>query len=306
MILVDFIGGSHGNFLSVCVNRLAGIVTARDPFTEHGSSHDKSYLGMPEVFCGHWTILQHPLPSSQIISVRVRETDLLTLSQISLLRAGDAGLDNDKLHIDTWNKLGGRYQHMRDQIYQSFFRDQICDAYAAVRDPSWPQVTDINDWQNLPDHIRQECEHLHKLKFTLFDADHVDCDRGVLREFFELGFVNPDCSGFMQAAKKMIYPEHCNVFDFEYAWFYNQHEFTTAMQDIAEWAQFDCLDRDFAAVSELWSKFIHRQPYCNSRSKCLELVDRMINDAAVLPKLTLLEEAFVNAEMIRRGHERRY
>jgi len=39
--------------------------------------------------------------------------------------------------------------------------------YNKIRDPSWPQVTSLADYHNLPEHIRHEVEHIHKVTVPL-------------------------------------------------------------------------------------------------------------------------------------------
>ena len=42
IIPIDFVGGSHGNFLEVTLNKYFNIVEIVDAFTEIGTSHRKS------------------------------------------------------------------------------------------------------------------------------------------------------------------------------------------------------------------------------------------------------------------------
>ena len=39
--------------------------------------------------------------------------------------------------------------------------------YNAVADRRWPKVTSIEDYENLPDHIKHECEHVHRITYHL-------------------------------------------------------------------------------------------------------------------------------------------
>jgi hypothetical protein len=306
MVVIDFIGGSHGNFLEVCTNRLAGIEHLQVPFSDNGASHNKVYSTVPKFVCGHWSVLGNPLPSNRVISVRIHEDDLLPLTQISLLRAGDDDLDQDNLHIDTWNKLDRFHRLARAQIQQSFFHDAFRDGYQAIRDPSWPDVDVPADYDTLPQPIRDECENLHRFEIKRFDKDHPDCDRSILREFFEHGFLDPENQGFIQESKKMVYVNDCEVFDFEYRWFYNEIEFMTAMHDVAEWAGLAVTPASWQNIQVLHQQFMQRQPFWHSRIRCLQLVEDMKLDGALCPPLTLLEEEFLNSQLIRQGYERRY
>ena len=146
MIHIDFQGGAHGNYLEFVCNKIAGVVEPGTlPFNSLGSSHNKPYQ-LPKVFSAwHYSYapdIRHPKLFNKIISIKIKPDDLLPLNQISLLRAGDYGYDNDRLEIDTFNKLNNQhYRWVLDQLLDGFFTNQIRDSYNAVRDPSWPDVT---------------------------------------------------------------------------------------------------------------------------------------------------------------------
>lgn len=52
--------------------------------------------------------------------------------------------------------------------------------YNAIKDPSWPDVTSVEDYYKLPDHIRQEIEEVHKVKID----DYLIYDEPV--EYYEV------------------------------------------------------------------------------------------------------------------------
>jgi hypothetical protein len=306
MIAIDFQGGAHGNFLEFVCNTMAGLTQLHtDPFNKLGASHNKNYMSNPLFVCNHYTFNRVPFPSNKIISIQIAPEDLLPLSQISLLRAGDYNYDNNQLEINTYHKLNNsNYRWVLDTIIESFFKNQIKCSYDAVRDPSWPDVETVEDFEALPDRIKHECVHLHQLTLLKLEPDQPNCPRSVLREFFQIGFENPVQHGFMYQQTKMIYDSSADVFVFPFNAFYSQHKFLQTLKDIAQWAKLSYPQWD--RITELHQKFMDRQPYWNSKLHCDQLVQLMLVDQTLHPEINLLEEAYVNAMLKKHGHECRY
>jgi hypothetical protein len=190
MIHIDFLGGAHGNYLEfVCNKFLAKVQCPETPFNVHGASHNKLYSSQQYFFARHYSYVSVPLIYNKIITIKADHTDLLPLSQISFLRAGDYGYDNNQLEFNTYNKLNNNiYRWALNNLIDGFFKDQIANSYNAIKDSSWPDVVTMSDFNQLPDHIRAECLEQHRLVLLELSAEHPDCPRSVLREFFEIGF----------------------------------------------------------------------------------------------------------------------
>jgi hypothetical protein len=74
-------------------------------------------------WANHWSeLLKSELTNvSKIISIRFDHDDLLLLSSVSLLRAGDLGINNDNLEINTVGQLSNQYyQDTLELIYNSY------------------------------------------------------------------------------------------------------------------------------------------------------------------------------------------
>lgn len=113
-ILIDFVAGTHGHFLEIILNTGFGCVDKMDdPFTSLGTSHKKSvnYHKLKMFHADHWS--EHNSPeikiANKIISIRFSMDDLLVVSSVSLLRAGDMNINNDDLEHNTYNKLDNSY-----------------------------------------------------------------------------------------------------------------------------------------------------------------------------------------------------
>ena len=306
MIHIDFQGGAHGNFLEFVCNIMAGVSTDGDPFNSSGASHNKRYFTDQVFFSNHYSFMpQLQLSYPRVIAIHIGVDDLLSLSQISLLRAGDYGYDNDELEIDTYNKLNNKnYRWVLDTILSVFFHSQIKNSYDAVRDPSWPDVSTIDEFAQLPDHICKECLEVHNLKLIELNAQHPNCPRYILREFFQIGFENPHNHGFITQQQKMMYPEGTAVYVFPFDAFYNTEKFLDQIELIASWAKFTYTTQQ--QVLRLHHMFLQKQPYKNSKVKCDQIVQQLIDNNITPPKLTLIEEAYVNAMLKKQNYECRY
>lgn len=299
MIYIDFQGGAHGNFLEfVCNKFLANIPTDGNPFNKLGASHNKKYLSEIEFKAGHYFEfrgIKTVFEQEKIISIQFHKNDLLAISSISLLRAGDHNIDNNLLHINTYNKWNNiNYRHVLDTLKDSFFTNQIRDSYNAVRDVSWPDVRNLADFKNLPNWIQEECLTQHNLTLLELTPESPDCHRNILREFFKEGFKNPKDASFIKEQEKMTYHTSNHVYVFKFGAFYNTELFFDEITRIAKW-----LGYEFNVTTELLQlhqEFLSKQPYKNSKSFCDKILKR-INDreSFLLPKLDLFQESYIAA-----------
>jgi len=303
MIQIDFQGGAHGNYLEFICNTLYG-VTQGLPFNTAGASHSKQYVDKKVFYADHYSYLGLQL-DKKIVSIQIDEDDLLPLNQISLLRAGDHGYDNNYLEIDTYNKLNNyNYQWVLDILIDGFFTNQVQQSYNNVKDLSWPDIHSIKDYNALPRHIRLECEQVHKLELRELSADQPDCPRSVLREFFQIGFEHPEQQGFMHRQNTMLNYTDKEVHVFPYRCFYDTNEFVEQFKLLAEWVGIQYHQHD--KIIEIHQEFLKRQPYAHSKPRCDAIVQDIINNRSTEDARDLLEEAYINAQLKKYGYECRY
>jgi hypothetical protein len=55
---------------------------------------------------------------------------------------------------------------MFQQGNAQYLLSHLIASYNSVKDLSWPDIASIDDWCNLPDHIIDECEQIHDLRFA--------------------------------------------------------------------------------------------------------------------------------------------
>jgi hypothetical protein len=303
MIQIDFQGGAHGNYLEFVCNTMCG-VTEGLPFNSAGASHLKKYTGKKVFYADHYSYQEKDL-GEKVVSIQITNNDLLPLLQISLLRAGDYGYDNNNLEVDTYNKLNNSdYRWALDKLIDGFFKDQVQQSYNNVRDPAWPDIKTINDYDALPAIIKHECKTVHKLELLELSENYPDCPRSVLREFFQIGFEHPDQQGFMNRQNTMVNYGTRSVCVFPFECFYNVDQFVFQLKHIASWAgiQYNHHDR----IVEMHEEFLKRQPYAHSKTRCDTIVQNIIQNQPADDARDLLEEAYINAQLKKYGHECRY
>lgn len=297
MIHIDFQGGSHGNYLEFVCNIMSGVSVNGLPFNQFGAAHNKLYTSEKIFYCGHYSYDQTPMAYDKIVSIQFTHDDLLPLQQISLLRAGDYGYDNDQLEINTYHKLNNsNYQWVLDNIVTNFFSNQIQQSYDAVKDVTWPNINTLEDFKNLPTWIQQECLDQHNLQLLELTAASPNCPRHVLREFFQIGFERPEQSGFIARQQHVVYSDQQQVYMFPFGCFYQMDQFLNELDRLAYWAQinYNCQHK----IQQVHNEFLMRQPYKNSKSKCDDIIAKIqVGNSVEMPKLDLLEQAYINAKL---------
>lgn len=301
MIYIDFQGGTHGNYLEfICNKFLANVPTAGLPFNKAGASHRKKYLGDLIFVAGHYfeylgkkTVIK----DSKIVSIRVDYDDLLPLTSISLLRAGDYNIDNNELEKNTYNKWHNpSHQWVLDNLIDSFFKNQLQTSYNNVKDSTWPSIDSLDDFKKLPAFIQDECLNHHNLKLYELTPELPDCPRHILREFFKLSFKYPEQAGFISQQKKMEYDPSTEVWNFPYSSFYSTENFIKELTALADWAGYSFIASD--EFRDLHAVFLSKQPYKDSKKYCDQLIERIISrEDFTFTNLTLLEESYLTAKL---------
>jgi hypothetical protein len=125
----------------------------------------------------------------------------------------------------------------------------------------------------------------------------------VLRDFFQIGFENPHNQGFMQRQQLIDYGSR-QVYVFPFECFYNLDKFVDQIKNIASWANISYTNYD--SIVELHLEFLKRQPYKDSKIRCDTIVQSIIDNCQTEPARDLLEEAYINAQLRKKGYECRY
>lgn len=297
MIAIDFQAGAHGHYLEfVCNKFISGISLHTDlPFTALGASHNLQYQAPPYFRCGHYVLNNETLCSKRVVSIFIDYDDILPLQCISLIRAGEMNIIPDDLHNNTWHKFDNpSYQWVNHNLYHSFFEHQIVISYENCRDPSWPRVENIQQYNLLPRWIREECEHTHGLLLFSYDKDNPNCPSRVLREFFKIGFTHPETNGFIKQQRQHQYHD-LDVFWFPYKTFYIKDLFIEYVEELATWAKLDA-HVDQVKLSEVHDEFLQRQPYKHAKARCDSIVGRIQQRQEFkLPNMDVIQQAYIES-----------
>ena len=308
MIYIDFQGGSHGNYLEFVVNKLHGTLSRTLlPFDSDGASHNKHYNGSVVCKSGHYTFNDESdvLTNARVISIKIDIDDLLPFSLISLLRAGNYNYDINELHINTYNKFNNKnYCSLNENIYNTYFLKQLITDYNNVKSHDWPQVTSFADFDLLPEQIRTECMNVFGIGVERYDAEHPDCPKHILYDFYYHGFLNPEQHGFIVAQQeKAIYNHVADIYYFNYASFYDERRFLDEVANLTKWIGIENYDVEY--LKYLHSEFLKRQIYKDSKIKSDTLINSInMGENVDASKLTLLEHAYIDAKLTTYGNER--
>jgi hypothetical protein len=304
-ICIDYYPGSHGSFLEFVCNKMAGVaLDSENPFDDTGAAHNLIYAEAKDriFISGHWYNGQ-AIPFKQIVSIRFTEHDTLSLLAIQSLRAGTHTFDLDTLDVNTYHKLNNQYRLGQiDAIKQHYFYKHVYSKYMENRismlDPELITEQDIN---SVSVDVEQELLKTYNINLLKLDADHPNCPRYVLREFFEQwGLDQP-----LNSLENMVYDNTIDVYKFPYISFYDIDAFIHQLKQLASWANLQYNDYD--SIRELHKQFMIRQPYAHSKQKCDQIIENIINKSGPVPdKVLLIEEAYINRELNRQGYERRY
>lgn len=301
MTYIDFQGGAHGNYLEfICNSFLAKVKTVGLPFNSLGASHSKKYISDIEFKAGHYfeySGVKTEFANSRIISIQINYDDLLPLSSISLVRAGDYNIDNNQLEINTyekWNNID--YKWVLDNLINGFFNNQVQSGYNAVKDETWPSIVSVAEFKKLPTWIQDECINIHNLQLLELTPESPDCPRDVLREFFKLSYKFPEQSGFITQQEKMTYDASNDVRIFPFASFYETDYFINELDKLANWLGYTFVaDTEFINVH---NEFLSRQSYKDSKKYCDKILERIFsNEKFEFPKLDLFQESYLTAKL---------
>lgn len=258
-IPIDFVAGTHGNFLEVILNRGFGFSEdSHDPFTELGTSHNKTnhYHSNKIFHADHWSERTSGalVSADKIVSIRFDQEDLLMVTSVSLARAGDLAIHNNDLEIDTYNKLNNDY-------YRATL-DEILKAY--------PSVNATPESPSIP--------------------------RNILREYYKFGFKNPDINGYWKKLQQLVYLPDQQVFYVEFKNFYNANAFFQTLRDLEQFVgkSFN-FDRP---LEDLYEKFLSMNNYKDHQVQCDQILQAVQQEVDIsIPKLTLFQESYINARL---------
>jgi hypothetical protein len=124
MILVDFMGGLHGNFFAYVLNSLdPEFDRSILPFTKSGTSHVPYKKTIAKA--AHYSAFNLPVDDDDIVvSITVDESDCLLLNLLCFGRSGDYNFDLKNFQVDFYNQIKNtNFFNLVESIQQSYGYD---------------------------------------------------------------------------------------------------------------------------------------------------------------------------------------
>lgn len=302
-ILIDFAPGAYGHFVEYACNTIiAGIATAQLPFSSSGNSHNIIYTESPKFLSAHYSFEEFKEPvnftNAKVVQIKHGIDDLLTLLAGMYERTG-FDLNINELHINTFNKLsvGPSSRQLLLQHLQTYYFDnsKLIQSYESIKDPTWPAVSNVKQYNKLPTHIQDELKNIHGFKLFEFTASSPNCPRHILRDYYRRRFEFPE--EYLKLETKFQYEPSTNVYTIPFADVLKKDQFETHLRNISRWAN-STVEFNYTEFSKLYDKFIQKQPYCNLREHCDDLINRLKHQEIFeFEQLHLLEESRILAEL---------
>jgi len=294
---IDFVAGSHGNYLEFVLNKLLlGDAMRQDhPFSLSGASHNKplEYRDTRIVFSDHYFITGGS-DNDNIILIEFTGDDLLSLMSVSLDRAGDYGIIDNDLHVDTYKKLNNiHYRMVLDNILSKY--NEIL-GYNDIKSDSWPEIDTVEDFYNLPIHIIRECQQEFGFTPKLINEHNPDIDRNILREFFKFGFKDTKINGLILQLNRMaqLYNKSANIYRFSYNNFYDYSKFQIEIRNIKDFFNLQFNEFDLYNLHNL---FLEKQNYKDLKIDTDCIIQSMLLNETInaVPALSLFQESYIDA-----------
>jgi hypothetical protein len=257
VILIDFVAGTHGNYLEFVLNKLiyGDQLLQATPFNDLGASHSKhteNYQQHRFFRCDHWHRYSAAMPAKDVVSIQFGADDLLPLMTVSLLRAADQNIHDNDLQHNTYHKLN-------NEFYQVIL-EQLANTYG--------------------------CR---------LDAENPNCERYILREFFKFGFRDPAINGYIVQRNRMCYNTDYRVYYLPYSSFYNMADFCTELDNIQSFFNLVYQDVDIAPLHREFLTRQFQVNYKQQCDVIVDHVQN--NRAVAIPQLSLFQESYINARL---------
>ena len=304
MILIDFPGGAHGNYLEYMCNRfIGGVKTNSSPFKSIGVSHAKEYYSDLVFECEHWSLVwpERLAGDEKIVSIDFQLRHMMQLVAIAFLRAGELNVDvrGKDIEDNLFKRLFPTGPGNVDLLLKEYIDDLYSLGYNDIRDPSWPVCNTVDDYIALPQTIKDELAEVHNFRFWQVDAEQLHCPQWIIREQFYIMFMDPHHPGSFwqhQLTQRQASSNASSVLSIDLMSLYDMDGFIDSMQRIAEFTEYEF--KPSIEFREIHQTFLGYQPFKNSYSFCSTLVTDIINDKIdQLPELDILQEGFICAKL---------
>ena len=267
-VQIDYVNGTHGSFLMHVINNLINDSCIM-PFVKYqaGSAHKIIRYKNKVAEGDHYSVNNNKDALKNVIRITMEEDDLLMVVELLMHRWNH--FDPDKLDKDTF------YKFNKSQYKTPLLR--IYDRY------------NIGMKQDIPRHILRDY-----FKHTL-DVD-----------FFS-GLLGESLSKFLMKQQSMLEYSDLDVkcIDFKFKWFYNYEDFKTGIKSIKDFFNLEYNDNE-DTLNKMHIAFLENNPALGMND-VYEIFEQIKNNEIVeIPKLRLLQEAWLDLQLERLTNKRVY
>lgn len=265
MILIDFQGGTHGNFLEAVLNGIH-VGERLDAFNHLGASHIKPYDPTNMLFFAdhHSGSIFKTYPTehySAVILITVDVNDLPRMQLVRWLRGSDANIDVESVNtLETILKIKDDPDiDESDYTTHQYLRDTLM---------SWSEIQD------------------GKIDFN------------AVREMLKFSF-NPESSGFRiyqanaEANSMAVFPADFKIIKFPFSAFYDWDTFSDTLKNTLMLLDLDSSIPDF--VYDQHKKFLSLNKAATITDLPLHYFTKLINGEDILIEgMTVYQEAYLD------------
>ena len=305
MIKIMFYGGTHGNYVEFVLNRLVygDKINFSVPYSPTGTCHqqrkESSYQQHRHFACYgafHDEIVKQLDCKESFIKIDFDASEDCTVFQLNLKRGEDYNIDPVFLHENTYFKLSGKYgpggvtHNGPDKIIDCINQYLSFEPYENIKDPSWPEVTTIEQFYALPKPILDECINIFDYKPVYINKNYPDAPSWVLRSIFKSWFHSTNA----RPSKIMsMFDDYENVYKLPLRTLYDPREFEQQLVKICEYFN---LNANFDFYSKKNHKeYIDKVPYKNSKSICQTIIQKIfLQEKQEIGKLNFVEQAYID------------
>jgi hypothetical protein len=158
-----------------------------------------------------------------------------------------------------------------------------------IKDESWPAISSVDDFYNLPKHILDECINVFGYKPIQITENHPDAPRWVLRSIFKSWFFDQS----MRPSNKLsLINNHPTVYNLPLRSLYNTDSFKQEIINIGKFFNVKINLDNFS--DQVHQQFVDMVPYKESTVKCEKIINSIDNHEHFQIALNVVEEGYVN------------
>jgi hypothetical protein len=299
-----FYPGTHGHYIDFVLNTLATkkkyVDSPIDPAgTFHNITDNDTFIKNSVFKCFHPDSLKNfgmyidPIKAIKkdefFVKINFGPEEDVTAQQLSL-RRGVYPIDMDSITKNTYNKLMVLSADESLKIIDNINQYSDITPYNNIKDPSWPNISSVDDFWNLPEHIINECVSVFNFTPFYLDENNTDAPEWVLRDLFKywLHQGTPSEMPDFAVCNNTQFP---NMYSLPLRNIYDIELFKQELVKIGNWCG---LNFDLAYFSEaIHNDYVSKLPIKNSRQLCESVFDAVKNNEYLPISLNINEESYI-------------